>query len=101
MHRVANALFLHPFEFVVVDTVAGVLFERLAQRRRPQQTANMVGPERRATIRADAHYRSSPPAVPLNSDRSRGTRRCMTATAPVNCEALRRKSAPLLLCERA
>ena len=53
-HDVADALVLDTGEFRVADLGRGVAAERLAQRRRPQQAADVVGPEGRAAV---AHER--------------------------------------------
>ena len=53
--HVADALVLQARKLVVADFLGGMTAERLAQRRRAQQAADVVGAERRAALRARGH----------------------------------------------
>ncbi|MDI1345701.1 MAG: hypothetical protein PSV22_16595 [Pseudolabrys sp.] len=53
--RIADALILQFIEFGVVNFLGGVAAKRLAQNRRPQQAANMIGAERGAAFCRRSH----------------------------------------------
>ena len=55
VNGLAHAIVLDARELGLADLVAGMAPERLPQRRRPQQAADVVGAKRRAAVRADAH----------------------------------------------
>lgn len=54
--RVADAIGLYPFEFVVADLPVCMLLERLAKGMRAKQTADMIGAERQALMQAHGRF---------------------------------------------
>jgi hypothetical protein len=58
-HDVADAVVLYAMEFVFAQGIGGALAERLAQPRRAQQAADVIGAERRASGRGARHGGSS------------------------------------------
>jgi hypothetical protein len=54
-HDIADAHILNAREGISVDPLRGAVAERLPQRRRSQQAADVVGPERRSAFALAAH----------------------------------------------
>src|SRR3954451_25033216 len=54
-NRGAHAVVLNADELVLADLAAGAAAERLAQRRRAQQAADVIGTKRRTAVRTQAH----------------------------------------------
>jgi long-chain acyl-CoA synthetase len=115
-YRRTDALILNAFELVVSDFICRMTAEGLAQYLWPQQAADVIGAKRGTAIWANAHSCLVSGCLQINkvefsplawhntvATQPGGTLngRRMTAGSALDREALRRKSAPLLLCERA